>query len=159
MLVIKQATSEEQINLTHELFMEYAKCLGIDLTFQNFEEELNSLPGDYALPIGCILLAYYNDELAGCVALRKFKEEVCEMKRLFVRSQFRKKGIGRALSNKIIDQALKIGYHYMRLDTLPHMKVAIALYHSLGFKEIKPYRYNPFEGAKFLELKLLKKLS
>lgn len=154
MLEIKQVNSEEQIKLTRKLFIEYATYLDFDLDFQNFEEELKTLPGDYSPPDGCILLAFYNDNLAGCVGLRKFKDEICEMKRLYVRPEFRKKRIGRALSDAIINQALKIGYHFMRLDTLPHMKVAIALYLSLGFKEIKPYCYNPFEGAKFFELNL-----
>ncbi|MFX0034804.1 MAG: GNAT family N-acetyltransferase [Candidatus Hermodarchaeota archaeon] len=154
MLEIKQVNSEEQIKLTRKLFIEYAKYLDFDLDFQNFEEELKTLPGDYSPPDGRILLAFYNDNLAGCVGLRKFKDEICEMKRLYVRPEFRKKRIGRALSDAIINQALKIGYHFMRLDTLPHMKVAIALYLSLGFKEIKPYCYNPFEGAKFFELNL-----
>ncbi|MFX1328328.1 MAG: GNAT family N-acetyltransferase [Promethearchaeota archaeon] len=154
MLVIKQATSEEHINLIRELFMEYANCLDFDLDFQDFEEELKKLPGDYAPPDGCILLAFYNDELAGCVGLRKFEDEKCEMKRLYVRPKFRKKNIGKILSKEIIQKSKQIGYKYMRLDTLPFMKDAIKLYIALGFKEIPAYRYNPFENAKFFELKL-----
>ena len=155
MLVIKQALSEELINQTRVLFKEYANYLGFDLNFQNFDEELKTLPGNYSPPEGCILLAFYKDKLAGCVGLRKFKNDICEMKRLFVRPEFRRRNIGRNLSKATIQKAKKIGYKFMRLDTLPFMKEAISLYLSLGFKEIKLYRYNPIEGAKFFELKLI----
>ncbi|MFX1308619.1 MAG: GNAT family N-acetyltransferase [Promethearchaeota archaeon] len=155
MLVIKQALSEELIKQTRELFIEYANYLGIDLDFQDFDEELKALPGSYAPPEGCILLAFYKDKLVGCVGVRKFEDDICEMKRLYVRPEFRRKDIGKVLSKSIIEAACKIGYKHMRLDTLPQMKEAIALYQSLGFKEIEPYRYNPFEGAKFFELKLI----
>lgn len=100
------------------------------------------------------MLAYYKENLAGCIALRQFQNDICEMKRLYVRSEFRGKKIGKALSIEIIQKAKEIGYKFMRLDTLPFMKEAITLYSDLGFKEIKPYRYNPFNGAKFFELKL-----
>jgi len=154
MVVIKEALSEELINQTREIFIEYTNYLGFDLSFQNFEEELNTLPGIYAVPEGCILLAFHKNNLAGCVAVRKFEENICEMKRLYVRPKYRRQDIGKGLSKAIIDKAKEIGYEYMRLDTLPFMKEAIKLYFSLGFKEIAPYRYNPFEGAKFFELKL-----
>ena len=154
MLEIKQASSKELIGQASELFKEYANYLNIDLEFQNFNEELESLPGDYSLPEGCLLLAFYKNKLAGCVALRKFDEGMCEMKRLYVRSGYRGKGIGKALAKQILNTARKLGYTHMRLDTLPFMKEAITLYISLGFKEIDPYRYNPYEGAKFFELKL-----
>jgi len=155
MLVIKQALSEELINQTRVLFKEYANYLGFDLNFQNFDEELKLLPGNYSPPEGCILLAFYKDKLAGCVGLRKFKDDICEMKRLYVRPEFRRKKIGKNLSKAIIHKAKKIGYKFMRLDTLPFMNEAISLYLSLGFKQIKPYRHNPFEDAKFFELKLI----
>jgi len=154
MLEIKQVTSKERIEQASELFKEYANYLNIDLEFQNFNEELESLPGDYSLPEGCLLLAFYKNKLAGCVALRKFDEGMCEMKRLYVRSGYRGKGIGKALAKQILNTARKLGYTHMRLDTLPFMKEAITLYLSLGFKEIDPYCYNPYEGAKFFELKL-----
>lgn len=154
MLEIKQVTSKERIEQASELFKEYANYLNIDLEFQNFNEELESLPGDYSLPEGCLLLAFYKNKLAGCVALRKFDEGMCEMKRLYVRSGYRGKCIGKALAKQILNTARKLGYTHMRLDTLPFMKEAITLYLSLGFKEIDPYRYNPYEGAKFFELKL-----
>ncbi|MFX1417953.1 MAG: GNAT family N-acetyltransferase [Promethearchaeota archaeon] len=155
MLVIIEATNEELIEQARELFLEYSHHLGIDLSFQNFKEELKTLPGEYLPPKGCILLAYFNEKLTGCVAVRKYEDDICEMKRLYVRSKYRRKSIGRGLSKAIIDKAKKIGYKSMRLDTLPFMKEAISLYQSLGFKEIKPYRFNPFEGTKFFELKLI----
>jgi len=154
MLVIKQALTEKQIKHTQKLFIEYANYLGIDLNFQNFKEELKTLPGNYSPPEGCILLAYYKDKLVGCVAVRKLQDDVCEMKRLYIRPKYRRISIGKALSTAIIHNAKEIGYKYMRLDTLPFMKEAITLYLALGFKEITPYRYNPFENAKFYELKL-----
>ena len=154
MLRIIPAKPEQDLELIRELFKEYASSLGFDLDFQDFKEELANLPGDYAPPDGCILLAKDKEQIAGCVALRKMGEDICEMKRLYVRPEFRGKGIGRKLSVAIIDKARDIGYKYMRLDTVPAMKQAIALYRSLGFEEIKPYRYNPIEGATFMELTL-----
>lgn len=154
MLVIKQALTEKQIKHAQKLFIEYANYLGIDLNFQNFKEELKILPGNYSPPEGCLLLAYYEDKLLGCVAVRKLQVDVCEMKRLYIRPKYRRKNIGKVLSTAIIHKAKEIGYKYMRLDTLPFMKEAITLYLALGFKEITPYRYNPFENAKFYELKL-----
>lgn len=154
MVEIKESLSEELIRKTRELFIEYVNYLGFDLSFQNFDEELKTLPGNYAPPEGSLLLGFYEGKLAGCVGLRKFKEEICEMKRLYVRPKYRRKNIGRILSKAIINKAYEIGYKFMRLDTLPFMKEAISLYLSLGFKEIKPYCYNPFEGAKFFELEL-----
>ncbi len=154
MLVIKKVLTERLIKKVRNLFIEYAKYLAIDLDFQNFKEELNTLPGNYAPPEGCILLAYSKGKIAGCVALRKFQDDICEMKRLYVRPKYRGEDIGKALSEEIIHKAKEIGYKYMRLDTLPFMKEAIMLYSNLGFKEITSYRYNPFDGAKFFQLKL-----
>ena len=154
MLVIKQALTEELIKQARELFIEYANYLEIDLSFQNFKEELKTLPGKYAPPEGCILLAFYNERITGCVSVRKLQVDICEMKRLYVRPEYRRKSIGKALSKAIILKAKEIGYRSMRLDTLPFMQEAINLYLSLGFKEITPYRYNPFEDTVFFELKL-----
>jgi carbonic anhydrase len=152
---IVQAESPADIDLARQLFREYEAWLEIDLCFQNFEKELAELPGAYAEPEGRLFLAYVEDELAGCIALRKIGEGVCEMKRLFVRPEFRGKGIGRQLVDAIIKSAREIGYARMRLDTLPpKMNDAIALYRSYGFQEIDTYYDNPVPGAIFMELDL-----
>jgi len=151
-LMVNQAHSQEELRQVKLLFSEYASSLDFDLSFQNFDNELSNLPGEYSLPSGAILLAYYEGSAAGCVAMRRLAEDVCEMKRLYVRPAFRGKKIGKALSVAIIDEARKRGYSRMRLDTVPSMKEAIQLYRSLGFKETYPYRYNPRAGAMFLEL-------
>jgi putative acetyltransferase len=150
-----QASSADEVDAARELFREYEAWLGLDLCFQNFEKELAELPGAYAPPTGRLLLAFEDDQLAGCVALRKLSDCVCEMKRLFLRPQFHGKGRGRELAERIIDKARRAGYERMRLDTLPEqMGKAIALYRSLGFKEIEPYYQNPVPGALFMELEL-----
>ena len=150
-----QATSLNEIDQARELFREYEAWLNVDLCFQNFEKELAELPGAYAPPTGRLLLAFEDEALAGCVALRKMSDEVCEMKRLFLRRQFQGRGLGRGLAERIIEEARAIGYLRMRLDSLSEqMRSAIALYRALGFKEIAPYYKNPVRGALFMELKL-----
>jgi GNAT superfamily N-acetyltransferase len=153
-LRIIQVHSQEGIQQVKFLFSEYASSLDFDLSFQNFKNELADLPGEYSAPGGAIFLAYYEGSAAGCVAMRKLAEDVCEMKRLYVRQAFRGKKIGKALSVAIIEEARKRGFSRMRLDTVPSMKEAIKLYRTLGFKETSPYRYNPRAGAMFLELVL-----
>ncbi len=138
-----------------ELFQEYAQSLGVNLCFQNFEQELAGLPGHYAPPDGRLLLAEYDGQLAGCVALHKWEDGVCEMKRLYLRPSFRGKGLGRAIAEKVIAEARSIGYQRMRLDTIePLMKDAVEMYRKLGFREIAPYRPNPIAGAMYMELQL-----
>ena len=154
MLRIGEIEREEDLNEVKKLFGDYASSLEISLDFQDFDNELVHLPGDYSPPDGSILVASWEGEVAGCVALRKFANGICEMKRLYTKPQFRGLGIGRALCEAIIARARRIGYERMRLDTLPSMETARGLYASLGFKEIEPYRYNPIEGAHFMELVL-----
>ncbi len=154
MLKIYPAKTDKDLEIIRTLLVEYVDSLGFDLVFQNFEEELRNLPGEYAAPDGCLLLAKYQDQPAGCVALRKLSDGICEGKRLYVRPQFRGLKIGRSLVEAIIAEARRIGYSSIRGDTVPSMQIAQALYASLGFREIEPYCRNPVEGAKFLELKL-----
>ena len=136
------------------LMREYAASLGFDLGFQDFDRELEALPGEYGPPGGRLLLAWLGDRLAGCVALRKLQDGICEMKRLYVRPAFRGHRIGRLLAERAIAEAREIGYGRMRLDTVPSMQRAQSLYRSLGFYEVEAYRYNPIPGAAYLELKL-----
>ncbi len=136
------------------LLREYANGLGVDLGFQGFERELGELPGLYARPRGRLLLALDGSAAAGCVALRPFGEGVCELKRLYVRPAYRGAGLGRRLTLSAVEAARELGYERMRLDTLPSMEAALALYRSLGFEEIQPYTVNPVPGASFLELEL-----
>jgi putative acetyltransferase len=154
-LQFAQAASSAQIAQARELFLEYAQSLGFSLCFQNFEKELAELPGDYAPPGGRLLLAEHESHLVGCVALHPLGPGICEMKRLYLRPQFRGKNLGRALSEHIIAEARQIGYERMRLDTVePVMKDAVAMYRKLGFKDIAPYRPNPNPGTLYMELLL-----
>ncbi len=154
MISVVPARAKKDLRQAKILFEEYAATLDFALDFQNFEEELAGLPGGYAPPEGCLLLALHRDQVAGCVALRKIDRDICEMKRLFVRPSFRTLGIGKALAQAVIQEAKKKGYTRMRLDTVPSMKEARALYGSLGFEPIPSYCHNPIPGAVFLELNL-----
>jgi len=152
---IQQAESSQQISAVRDLFLEYAKSLNFSLCFQSFEKELAGLPGDYAPPGGRLLLAAYGSQFAGCVALHKLDDEICEMKRLYVRPEFRGKGLGRVLAERVVADAREIGYKRLRLDTVePVMRGAVALYRKLAFREIAPYRDNPIAGALYMELEL-----
>ena len=146
------------LDATREIFREYAKGLGVDLCFQNFEAELAALPGDYAAPGGALLLAYVDGELAGCGAFRPLADvdyaNACEMKRLYVRRAFRRFGLGRLITQALIDQATQAGYSAMLLDTLDDMEAARGLYEALGFEEIPPYYFNPIAGAHYLKVDL-----
>jgi len=152
---ICQAESVSQIAFARELFVEYAQSLGFSLCFQGFDQELAGLPGDYAPPKGRLLLLMVANDVAGCVALHKIDGSICEMKRLYVRRQFRGKGVGKILAERVIAEAREIGYTKLRLDTVePVMRTAVAMYRNLGFREIAPYRANPIEGALYMELQL-----
>jgi putative acetyltransferase len=152
--VVTLAKDRDDIETVRELFQEYAASLDFGLHFQDFDEELSLLPGEYAPPGGCLLLAWRGGEPGGCVALRQFSRMTCEMKRLFIRPQFRGLGYGRKVAEEAIRQARKIGYRCMVLYTMASMQAAIGLYGSLGFRDIPPYRYNPLPGASFFALDL-----
>jgi GNAT superfamily N-acetyltransferase len=152
---IAQASSPAEIDAARELFLEYARSLNFSLCFQNFDKELAELPGDYVPPSGRLLLARSAQEFAGCVALHALGDDTCEMKRLFVRSAFRGKRLGRVLAERIIAEARAIGYTRMRLDTVAaSMADAVVLYRKLGFVEIAPYRQNPMASTLYMELAL-----
>lgn len=155
MTEILQAETETEIAAARGLFREYETWFGLDLCFQGFEAELAALPGKYAPPAGRLLLAYSDDKLAGCIAMREIEDGVCEMKRLFVRDEFRGARIGVALIEKLITDAREIGYKKMRLDTFPpKMGKAVSLYAAHGFVAIPRYYDNPHEGVLFMELTL-----
>ena len=152
MISIEPASSVNSLVQARTLFEEYQAALGVDLGFQDFQNELATLPGHYAAPGGRLLLASSESLVAGCVALRPLSGDGCEMKRLFVRPAFRASGLGRMLAERVIAEARSIGYRRMCLDTLPSMGRAQQLYEALGFREIEPYRFNPIAGTKYLAL-------
>lgn len=167
-IVIVPADNPVRLTVIRELFKEYAASLSFNLCFQSFEEELARLPGEYAPWPGMLLLGLVDDQPGGCVALHRLDGEmagvhgdlfggsdVCEMKRLYVRPEFRRCGLGRELVDSILKCAAAIGYRRMRLDTIPsEMGRAVEMYLKLGFVEIEPYRLNPIPGARYLELDL-----
>lgn len=155
--LITPATPAE-FQATRQIFEEYAQQLGVDLCFQNFGDELETLPGDYAEPQGALLLAMVDGQLAGCCALRPLDAvdypNASEMKRLYVRNAYRRLGLGRQLAEAILDAARVAGYHHVLLDTLSDMESARALYEDLNFEEIPPYYHNPLAGAHYLKVDL-----
>lgn len=152
MVKIIQAATPEHIEQARALFREYEAWFGMKLCFQNFDEEVANLPGKYAAPDGRLYLAFAGENLAGSIALRKLEDGICEMKRLFVRDEFRGQKIGVLLIEKVIEEARKIGYRKMRLDTFPaKMGKAVSLYESYGFRTIDPYYHNPHGETLFME--------
>ncbi len=151
---LDEALSGDQLGHIKDLFREYASTLDFDLSFQDFQEELEHLPGGYASPTGWLCLASCDDQVAGCVALRRIREEACEMKRLYVRPKHRGKRIGRLLAEAAVVRGRELGYRIMLLDTIDTMTESVALYRSLGFVETAPYRHNPIPGALFFQLEL-----
>jgi GNAT superfamily N-acetyltransferase len=151
---VVQAADADDYREARGLFAEYAAALGVDLSFQGFDEELAGLPGKYAPPRGRLLLARTDAGAAGCVALRPLEEDICEMKRLYVRPAFRGLGLGHALVAAVLAEARSAGYRRVRLDTLPSMSAARELYRAFGFAPIPPYNHHPLPGTLFLELAL-----
>lgn len=152
--LVDVALFRNKLEDARSLILEYANSVGIDLCFQNFDQEIASLPGDYSPPNGALFIVSNRDRPLGCVALRKISNETCEMKRLYVKPDYRGRGIGRLLATSVIERARKIGYRTIRLDTLPSMKEAISMYFKMGFKTIEAYRPNPVSGILYLELEL-----
>jgi len=154
MCQLVEVTKPQDIQTVRELFDEYAVSIGIDLTFQNFEQELNHIADIYMPPEGALFLAKQDGMQAGCVGLRKIDSQRCEMKRLYVRQRFRGKGFGNALCREIILKGRKLGYKEMLLDTLSTMVEAQTLYRVHGFIETVPYYHNPLPEAQYMLLTL-----
>ena len=154
MIEAKQVASPDQIEEVRSLFLEYQASLDVDLCFQGFADELARLPGNYAPPLGRLLLATVDGVPCGCVGLQAIDAEICEMKRLYVQAGLRGLGLGRLLVTRVLDEARAIGYQRIYLDTLPSMARAAAMYCAMGFEEIPPYRHNPIAGARYMALTL-----
>jgi putative acetyltransferase len=151
---VAEALDAESVEACRALFVEYQQGLGVSLCFQGFDDELATLPGNYSRPRGRLLIARIVGEPAGCVALRPLGENDAEMKRLYIRAQYRGMGLGRVLAECVIDEARALGYRTVKLDTLPGMGEAQALYRALGFVEAAPYNDNPVAGVRFMSLDL-----
>lgn len=148
------ADDSKKISEARKLIQEYGNSLNINLDFQNFKQELKKLPGQYIAPKGILLLATLDNKSVGCIALRELNSNSCEMKRLYIKEAYRGQGIGKMLVTRLIDEARKMKYEYMKLDTLPGMKRAQEIYESYGFYDINPFVYNPVDGTRYMELKL-----
>ena len=156
MIQINKVDNEDEIMIVRELLLEYGRIRNFDSALGDYDKELKELPGEYSQPEGSLLLVYFDDKPCGCIALRKIDDNVCEMKRLYVKEDLRGKRIGYALVQNIIENAKDAGYRFMRLDNHPWMKEAESLYKLFEFEEIDAYRFNPTKGVKFFELDLEK---
>lgn len=154
MIAYRFARSPHDLPLVRELFLEYQRAIDVDLCFQQFDQELAALPGRYAPPAGCIILAFVEVRPAGCVALREIADGTCEMKRLYIRPAFRGLGMGRELAERVIAEARRIGHRRMMLDTLDTMTTARAIYRALGFVEADAYTHNPLPNVHYMQLEL-----
>lgn len=154
MIHISEISTPSDFAIARELFLEYADRLGVDLCFQGFSEELERLPEMYGPPDGALVLARQEEEIVGCVAVRRFRDDICEMKRLFVRPGARGSGAGRRLASESVRIARRLGYRRMVLDTLEEMAAARGIYTKLGFVETGPYYENPLPGVRYMELDL-----
>lgn len=148
------ATTETEFELAKKLMREYVANIGVDLTFQDFENECDNVSMRYAKPDGAFVIANHNDHPIGCFGIQKIDSRTCELKRMYLRKEVRGHGLDEKLLTVAIETAAGLNYQFMRLDTLPSMTSAIRLYQRLGFKEIEPYRFNPIEGSKFMEIDL-----
>ncbi len=153
-ITIRIAKDSNDFEEAKEIILEYAGWLGIDLCFQNFDHEINNLQEMYAEPTGALILASVKNKTIGVAGIRKFENNDCELKRMYVKEEYRGLGIGRKILEYAIELAKKMNYDKMKLDTHDSMKVAIKLYHDYGFREIPQYRYNPNKEVKFFELDL-----
>ena len=153
-LVTVASEDDPRVGEARALLSEYARSLGVDLSFQGFDRELETFPAGYLPPDGALILAIHGTHLAGSVAMRRLDERICEMKRLYLRPEFRGRGLGRELAAAVVDAACASGYRWMRLDTLPDMHDAQRLYRALGFREIDAYYENPVAGTRYMELDL-----
>ena len=155
MTILREAISTDDYDVAVELFQEYKSYIGLDLSFQDFNNELREIESQYSRPNGKLIIAYDNyDNPVGCVGIRRLTGSICELKRMYTKSSERGKGIGKLLLERAISSGKELKFKKMRLDTLPTMKAAIRLYEKVGFYEIDSYRFNPFEEAIFFEINL-----
>ena len=155
MVELLEVETDKAYQIATSFFKEYAAQIGVDLSFQNFNQELVDLKSQYARPLGVLYIAYDQEQKPiGCFGIRPFEDSICELKRMYLKSTHRGLGIGKKLLLQSIKTGKELGYTKMRLDTLPTMQSAIRLYTSIGFYEIPPYRFNPIEGTKYFEITL-----
>jgi ribosomal protein S18 acetylase RimI-like enzyme len=150
-ILYKKLETEDEINRSKIIIKKYVKWLNLDLSFQDIDKELNDFPGKYMEPNGTFIIAKDKDNVIGCVGLKKWDEEICEMKRLFVNDKYKGKGIGKKLVEIIIEEAKKEKYTIMRLDTFKTMESALKIYYKNNFYKIEPYYNNPYNGVVYLE--------